>query len=72
MRNIISKNPFTGQVKGLYPFISAHELGDKLDRSAVAFEIQKRRTLEERAGLIQKLAKVIEGRTKEISEMITF
>jgi succinate-semialdehyde dehydrogenase / glutarate-semialdehyde dehydrogenase len=38
----------------------------------VAFEIQKRRTLEERAAIIKKMGQVIDSRLKEISETITF
>ena len=59
MRQIISKNPFTGQVKGTFPFLSNQELTEKLDRSARAFEIQKKRTLEERASIITKVGQVI-------------
>ena len=46
MRNIISRNPFTGQLKETIPFISNEDLKVKLDRAAAAFEIQKQRTIQ--------------------------
>ena len=37
MRKIISKNPFTGEIKKVFEFISDQELKDKLDKGAQAF-----------------------------------
>ena len=67
MRNIVSRNPFTGQIRPPIPFITDKELHAKMERSAQAFEVQKKRTLEERAAMIKKLGQVIDHRKKEIS-----
>ena len=72
MRNIVSRNPFTGQVRAPIPFITDKELHDKMERAASAFEVQKKRSLEERASMIKKLGQIIDHRKKEISEAITW
>ena len=65
MRNIISKNPFTGQIKETFKYITNQELDQKILRAASGFEIQKKRTIQERAQLIKKLGDCIQERFKE-------
>ena len=64
MRKIISKNPFTGEVKKVFEFISDQELKDKLDKGAQAFELHRNRTFEERQAMIRKLGAAIEKRSQ--------
>ena len=44
MRKIISKNPFTGEVKKTFDFTSDQDLSTMIDRSAKAYELHKNRT----------------------------
>jgi hypothetical protein len=37
MRAIISKNPFTGQVRETFNFLSSEQLDEKLNRAEKAF-----------------------------------
>ncbi len=46
MRTIVSKNPYTGQLRETFKFISNQDLSAKLDRSAAAFEIHRKRTIQ--------------------------
>lgn len=55
MRNIISKNPFTGQVRETFKFLTPEELDQKILRAKQGYEIQKKRTVLERAQLIKRL-----------------
>lgn len=72
MRGIVSKNPFTGEIKNAYKFLTREELKAKLDRSNAAFEIQRKRPLQERAALIKRVGEEIGARMKEFSEIMTF
>lgn len=72
MRSIISKNPFTSSIRESFKFISNEELEQKLSRAEQAFEIQRKRSIQERASMIKKLGDCIQERFKEASECVTF
>lgn len=72
MRGIISKNPFTGQVRETFKFLTNQELEQKILKAQAGFEIQKRRTVQERAKIIANLGHCIQERFKEATETVTF
>jgi len=45
MRNIISKNPYSGIVRQTVNFITHHDLNQKILRAHQGFEIQRKRSL---------------------------
>lgn len=45
VRAIVSKNPFTGQLRETFKFITNEELDHKLNRAEKAYEIQTKRTI---------------------------
>ena len=46
MRRIISKNPFTGEIRKEYDFITKDELDKKILKAEEAFKIQGKRTIQ--------------------------
>ena len=60
MRRIISKNPFTGQIRKEYDYLTKQQLEDKIKRSEEGFAVQGKRTIQERAKLIANMSKVFE------------
>ncbi len=72
MRNIISKNPFTGQIKETFKFLTPEELDQKILRAKQGYEIQRKRTVLERAQLIKRLGECLQDKFKEATETITF
>lgn len=65
MRNIVSKNPYTGQLRETFKYLTNQELDQKLQRADQAFQIQKKRTIQERASLIKNLGAAIQEKFKE-------
>ena len=72
MRRIISKNPFTGEIRKEYDFITKDELDKKILKAEEAFKIQAKRTIQERAKIIGNLGKVFSSNDRKIAEMITY
>ncbi len=52
MRKILSKNPFTGQIREQFDFITNENLHAKIVKAAEGFEVQKKRSIKERAHII--------------------
>ena len=59
MRRILSRNPFTAEVRQEFNYLSNAELGQKLDRAEKAYEVHSKRTILERAALIKRLGESI-------------
>lgn len=72
MRKIISHNPYTGEIRKTFDFLTNEQLTAKLNEAAEAFEIQKRRTVQERAQIIKRVGECMQERIKEIAETITY
>lgn len=72
MRRILSRNPFTAEVRQEFNYLSNAELDQKLDRAEKAYEVHSKRTILERAALIKRLGESIEKRFKDASECITW
>lgn len=72
MRKIISKNPYTGQLRETVNFLTNQELDAKIKRAEQGFEIQKKRTIQERASILGRLGDALQDKLKEASETITF
>ena len=62
MRKIQSTNPFTGELKQTFDFISNEELSAKIQRASQGYELHRSRSYEDRAAMLIKLGKVIERR----------
>ena len=60
MRRIISKNPFTGQIRKEYDYLTNQQLEEKIKRAEEGFTVQGKRTIQERAKLIANMGKVFE------------
>lgn len=72
MRNIISRNPFSGQIKEQIAFVNAEGLSKQLLRAAGGFEIHRKRGAREKCNMIQEIKPLIERRKVEIAKLITF
>jgi len=46
MRKIQSKNPYTGEVKETFDFVTDEELQGKIEKGAKAFIIHKKKTFQ--------------------------
>lgn len=60
MRKIISRNPFTGQIRKEYDYLTNQQLEEKIKRAEEGFAVQGKRTIQERAKLIANMGKVFE------------
>jgi acyl-CoA reductase-like NAD-dependent aldehyde dehydrogenase len=60
MRRIISKNPFTGQIRKEYNYLTNQQLEEKIKKAEEGFAVQGKRTFTERAKLIANMSKVFE------------
>jgi len=60
MRNIISKNPYTGQIKEQIPFVTNELLLKYFDKAKEGFEINRKRGAKEKSLMIKSLRPVIE------------
>lgn len=72
MRAIVSKNPYTGQLRETFKYISYQDLDGKLDRAEQGYAIQVKRSIQERAAIIKRLGDCIQERFKEASEYVSF
>jgi succinate-semialdehyde dehydrogenase/glutarate-semialdehyde dehydrogenase len=66
-----SVNPATGAVLGTFPLLGAAEVEGRLARAAAAFEVQRRRPVAERAGLLARLADALDGQQDALARVIT-
>lgn len=46
MRRIISKNPFTGQIRKEYDYLTKQQLEDKIKKAEEGFAVQGKRTIQ--------------------------
>lgn len=67
----VSINPTTGEQIGHYPFESDANLDAALSRAAAGFSIWRRKTAEERSGLLITLAAVLRDNIEPMARMIT-
>ena len=72
MRGIVSRNPYTGQLREAFKFISNQDLDAKLDRAEQGYAIQAKRSIQERAAIIKRVGDCIQERFKEASECVSF
>ena len=66
-----SKNPYTGEILGTYPFIDQRALDQKLERAVKAFGKWRREPLPGRLGLIDQLGTLLLDRREELSMEMT-
>ena len=71
MPKIITKNPATEEIIAEYDPVSLEQALLALRRSREVFQGWKRTDVSERAGIIQKLGKLLIDRKKELAELIT-
>jgi len=66
-----SKNPYTGETLGTYPFIDQRAVGQKLERAGKAFGKWRSEPLPVRLGLIDRLGTLLLDRREELSMEMT-
>lgn len=72
MRSIISRNPYSGQVKQQFAYFSPEALQKCLQRSEAAFRLHAARTAKEKMGMIRAILPQIDRRRDEIARLISF
>lgn len=72
MRSIISRNPYSGQVKEQFTYFTSEALQKCLQRSEAAFKLHAGRTVKEKMGMIRAILPQIDRRREEIARLISF
>jgi acyl-CoA reductase-like NAD-dependent aldehyde dehydrogenase len=72
MRNLISRNPYSGEIKEQLSYFTEEMLEKCIERSSLAFAIQAKRTSKDKMNMIKELLPQIERQKTEISKLITF
>ncbi len=71
MENILSKNPFSGEILAEYSRLSHKELNEKLDRSAAAFVHWRNATLQEKSSFLLNAAAYLMENRDRFSKIIS-
>ncbi len=71
LMSFTSVNPATGAELEQYPSLSSDELETRLDRAQSGFEVNRDRSLAERAARLERAADLLENRAREYGELMT-
>ncbi len=68
---IATVNPATGETIATFEPLSAVDIEQKLQRAADAFVVNRKRSFAERAGLLRRVADILDARAEELARTIT-
>ncbi|HEX6927328.1 MAG TPA: NAD-dependent succinate-semialdehyde dehydrogenase [Longimicrobiaceae bacterium] len=68
---IASRNPATGEVLAEFEALSEAEVKERIGRAAVAFELQRSRSIGQRAERVARAAELLEERAEELGRLMT-
>jgi succinate-semialdehyde dehydrogenase/glutarate-semialdehyde dehydrogenase len=66
-----SVNPATGETLRFFDTLTAHQIGQRLDRAAAAFRAYRRLPIAERGRLMQRAAEILETKQDQLARMMT-
>jgi len=72
MRNIVSRNPYTGQIKEHISFVTDEVLAKHFEKAKEGFGIHRKRGAQEKCNMIKALKPMIEKQREQISKLITY
>lgn len=73
MRTIISRNPYTGAILDqIIPFVSEEQIAKQLILAKEGYELQAKRTVKDRIGMLKDLIPLIQKNQDELAKVITF
>lgn len=62
MRNIISRNPFSGKILEQIPFASHEQITKQLENARLGFEIQSNHQTKQKISMVRDLIAIVEKR----------